>query len=77
MLSMDFIKLVFIAIIIASPLAWYAMNRWLQDFAYRINIQWWVLAIAGCTALLIAFVTISFQSIRAALANPVRSLRNE
>jgi len=77
MLSMDFIKLVFIAIIIASPLAWYAMNRWLQDFAYRINIQWWVLAIAGCTAIVIAFVTISFQSIRAALANPVRSLRSE
>jgi putative ABC transport system permease protein len=77
MLSMDFIKLVFIAIIIASPLAWYAMNRWLQDFAYRINIQWWVLAIAGCVAILIAFVTISFQSIRAALANPVTSLRSE
>jgi len=77
MLSMDFIKLVFIAIIIASPLAWYAMNRWLQDFAYRINIQWWVLAIAGCTAVLIAFVTISFQSIKAALANPVKSLRSE
>jgi putative ABC transport system permease protein len=77
MLSMDFIKLVFISILIASPLAWFMMNKWLQDFAYRINIQWWVVAIAGAVAVLIAFITISFQSIRAAIANPVKSLRSE
>jgi len=77
MLSKDFIKLVVIAIIIASPLAWWAMNKWLQDFAYRIHIQWWVLAIAGSGAILIAFITISFQSIKAALTDPVKSLRSE
>ncbi|MDB5285118.1 MAG: cell division protein FtsX [Mucilaginibacter sp.] len=77
MLSKDFIKLVVIAILIASPLAWYLMHLWLQDFAYRVSIQWWVLAGAACTALLIAFITISFQSIKAALANPVNSLRSE
>jgi putative ABC transport system permease protein len=77
MLSKDFIKLVVIAIIIASPLAWWAMNKWLQDFAYCIHIQWWVVAIAGSGAILIAFVTISFQSIKAALTNPVKSLRSE
>ncbi|MES2426809.1 MAG: ABC transporter permease [Bacteroidota bacterium] len=77
MLSLDFIKLVFISILIATPVAWWVMNKWLQDFAYRINIQWWVLAIAGLTAMLIAFMTISFQSIKAALANPVKSLRSE
>jgi putative ABC transport system permease protein len=77
MLSMDFIKPVFIAIVIASPLAWFAMNKWLQDFAYRQNIQWWILAIAGVVALAIAFVTISFQAIKAAIANPVDSLRSE
>jgi putative ABC transport system permease protein len=77
MLSKDFIKLVLIAILIASPLAWYMMHLWLQDFAYRVSIQWWVLAGAACAALLIAFVTISFQSIKAALANPVNSLRSE
>jgi putative ABC transport system permease protein len=77
MLSMDFIKLVLISILIASPLAWLVMNKWLQDFAYRTNIQWWILGGAGCVAILIAFITISFQSIRAALSNPVKSLRSE
>lgn len=77
MLSMDFLKLVFIAIVIATPLAWYAMNKWLQDFAYRIHIQWWVFAIAGLLAVLIAFATISYQAIKAALMNPVKSLRSE
>jgi putative ABC transport system permease protein len=78
MLSMDFIKLVLISILIASPLAWWFMNKWfLQDFAYRENIQWWILAVAGAVAIIIAFVTISFQSIKAALANPVKSLRSE
>ncbi len=77
MLSKDFIKLVVISIIIASPIAWYFMNKWLMDFAYRINISWWVFAIAGISAIIIAFVTISFQSIKAAIANPVKSLRSE
>lgn len=77
MLSKDFIKLVLIAIIISSPIAWYLMHKWLQDFAYRVNFEWWILAIAGGAAILIAFATISFQSIKAALANPVDSLRSE
>jgi len=77
MLSMDFLKLVFIAIVIATPVAWYAMNKWLQDFAYRIDIHWWVFVIAGMFAILIAFATISYQAIKAALMNPVKSLRSE
>lgn len=77
MLSGDFIKLVLIAIVIAAPLSWWAMQKWLQSFAYRQSVQWWVVAVAGTTALLIAFVTISFQSIKAALVNPVTSLRSE
>ncbi|MDB5130283.1 MAG: FtsX-like permease family protein [Mucilaginibacter sp.] len=77
MLSYDFIKLVLISIVIASPIAWWAMQKWLQDFAYRQNIQWWVFALAGIGAVVIAFVTISFQSIKAALSNPVNSLRSE
>jgi len=78
MLSKDFIKLVLISILIASPLAWWFMNKWfLQDFAYRESIQWWIIAIAGAISILIAFVTISFQSIKAALTNPVKSLRSE
>ena len=77
MLSKDFVKLVIIAFIIASPLAWWGMNKWLEDFAYRINIEWWVFALAGMIALLIAIGTVSFQAIKAALANPVKSLRTE
>lgn len=77
MLSMDFIRLVFMSMLIASPLAWYFMNKWLQDFAYRTDFHWWILAIAGVVAVLIAFLTISFQAIKAALANPVKSLRSE
>ncbi|WEA02252.1 ABC transporter permease [Mucilaginibacter sp. SJ] len=76
-LSKDFIKLVLISIAITTPLAWYLMNKWLQDFAYRISIQWWVLALAGVVAIIIAVATVSFQSIKAALANPVNSLKNE
>ena len=77
LLSKDFIKLVIIAFIIASPAAWYIMNNWLQDFAYRINISWWVFAIAAILALCIAFLTVSFQAIKAATADPVKSLRYE
>jgi len=77
MLSYDFVKLVLIAIIIATPIAWYAMSKWLQDFAYRINIEWWMFLIAGLMAIIIAFITISFQSIKVAIANPIKSLRSE
>lgn len=76
-LSKDFLKLVLIAGIIALPVAWFVMNKWLLDFAFRISISWWVLALAAVIALIIAFATISFQSIKAALANPVKSLRSE
>ncbi|AHM62870.1 hypothetical protein D770_23125 [Flammeovirgaceae bacterium 311] len=77
LLSRDFLKLVGIALLIASPIAWYFMDQWLQDFAYRISISWWIFALAGLFALLIAFVTISFQAIKAAMANPVKNLRTE
>jgi len=77
LLSKDFIKLVLLAIVIASPLAWYFMNRWLGDFAYRIQIQWWVFVAVGLLAIIIALLTVSYQSIRAALMNPVNSLRSE
>ncbi|MCB0609344.1 MAG: hypothetical protein KDD12_16630, partial [Lewinella sp.] len=68
---------VLVALVIAVPLSWYLMNHWLQNFAYRIGISWWIFALAGVLAVLIAFVTVSFQSIRAALVNPVESLRSE
>ncbi len=77
LLSQDFIKLVLIAIVIASPLAWYAMRAWLADFAYKIDIGWWVFALAGGLGLFIALATMSFQSVKAALMNPVESLRSE
>ena len=77
LLSKDFIRLVIIAIVIATPLAWWAMSKWLQNFAYRINISWWIFFIAGALALLIALITISFQAIKAAVANPIKSLRTE
>ena len=77
MLTKDFLKLVFISILIASPLAWWAMNKWLAEFTYRITMSWWVFVLAGTVALLIAFVTVSFQSIKVAIANPVKSLRTE
>jgi len=77
MLSKDFLGLVVIAILIASPLAWYFMYRWLLDFAYRTPISWWIFAVAGLSAVLIAFITVSFQAIKAATVNPVKSLRSE
>jgi putative ABC transport system permease protein len=77
LLSKDFLKLVGIAILIASPLAWFAMNKWLQDFAYRTTIGWEVFAATTAIALFIAVLTVSFQAIRAAVANPVKSLRTE
>ena len=75
LLSKDFIRLVLIAIVIASPLAWYAMNRWLQNFAYKVEVSWWMFVVTGLLAVFIALATVSFQAIRSALANPVKSLR--
>ena len=77
LLSKDFLMLVLIAAILAFPVAWYAMNSWLKDFAYRIRIQWWVFLLAGILAAIISLITVSFQAIRAAIANPVKSLRSE
>ena len=77
LISSDFLKLVFIAVLIASPLAWLVMNKWLQDFVYRIGIHWWVFVLAGGISVLIAFITVSYQSVKAALLNPVKSLRSE
>ena len=77
LLSRDFLTLVFISFLIAAPVAWYFMHRWLSDFAYRINISWWVFAIACMIAVLIALLTVSYQAIKSAVANPVKSLRAE
>jgi len=77
LLSKEFLLLVLIAMLIASPLAWIAMNNWLSNYAYKINISWWVFAVAGAFAILIALITVSFQAIKAAIANPVESLRSE
>jgi len=77
LVSRDFLKLVAIAALLAFPVAWYTMHNWLRDFAYRISIEWWVFLTAGVLAAVVALITISFQAIRAALANPVKSLRSE
>ncbi|MEB2775056.1 ABC transporter permease [Algoriphagus sp. D3-2-R+10] len=77
LLSRDFIKLVLVAIVLATPLSWYAMNKWLEGFAYQAPIHWWIFLISGLLAIIVALVTISFQSIKAALMNPVNSLRSE
>ncbi len=77
LLSKDFLKLVLIAAFFAFPVAWYAMSHWLQDFAYRINIHWWVFVLSAMLASFVALATVSFQAIKAALANPVKSLRTE
>ncbi|MEJ7588939.1 MAG: FtsX-like permease family protein, partial [Ferruginibacter sp.] len=77
LLSREFLMLVIISFIIAGPLAWYFMYKWLQGFAYRIDISWWIFVVAGITALLIALITVSFQAIRAAIVNPIKSLRTE
>lgn len=77
MLSKDFLRLVLISFVIAVPVSWWAMNKWLQDFAFRIHIGWWIFIVAGVIAMLIAVVTVSFKAIKAALANPVKSLRTE
>jgi putative ABC transport system permease protein len=77
LLSLDFVKLVLLAIVIASPIAWWGMNKWLQDFAYQVPLSWWIFVLAGLGAILIALATVSFQSVKAALANPIKSLRSE
>ncbi|PHN01943.1 ABC transporter permease [Flavilitoribacter nigricans] len=77
LLSKDFLKLVILALVISAPLAWFFMSNWLDDFVYRIDIPWWVFILAGAGAIAIAFLTVSYQSIRAALANPVKSLKSE
>jgi putative ABC transport system permease protein len=77
MLSTDMLKLVGIAILLSAPLAWWAMENWLQNFAYRIDMEWWIFVVAGILAVLTAFLTVSFQSVKAALANPIESLRSE
>ncbi|HUS00427.1 MAG TPA: ABC transporter permease [Chitinophagaceae bacterium] len=77
LLSMEFLKLVCIAFVVAAPIAWFIMNKWLQDFAYRINISWWIFLIAAFLAIVITLLTISIQAIKAALSNPVKSLRTE
>jgi len=76
-LSKDFLKLVLISALIAFPVAWFAMNKWLEDFVYRTTIGWSVFVLSGFSALLIALITISFQAIKAAIANPVKALRIE
>jgi putative ABC transport system permease protein len=77
LLSKEFLRLILIAIVIGSPIAWFAMNSWLSDFAYHIDISWWMIASAGLLAIVIALLTVSFQSIKAALMNPVKSLKSE
>jgi ABC-type antimicrobial peptide transport system permease subunit len=77
LLSAEFLKLVLFSLLLAFPLAWYAMHKWLQDYAYRIDIHWWVFVAAGIAAVLIAIMTVSFQAIKAAVSNPVKSLRSE
>jgi ABC-type antimicrobial peptide transport system permease subunit len=76
-LSIDFLKLVFISFVIAAPVSWYAMNKWLESYPYRIDIHWSMFVVAGVLSLIIAFGTVSYQAIRAAIANPVKSLRTE
>ena len=77
LITKEFIKPVCIALLIATPIAWWAMNKWLQDFSYRVNIQWWIFIAAGAVAIAIAVLTVSFHAIKAAVANPVKSLRTE
>jgi putative ABC transport system permease protein len=77
LLSKDFLMLVAIAIVVAIPVSWYFMHRWLQDFAYRVHIGWWIFAVAGILGLLIAFMTVAVKAARAAMVNPVKALRTE
>jgi len=77
LLSKDFVVLVLIAFVIAAPVAWYFLDKWLNEFAYRINMSWWLFVLAAAIVLLIALLTVAVQAIKAAVANPVKSLRTE
>jgi len=77
LISKDFLKLVLVAFVIATPIAYYLMSKWLEDFAYKTDLSWWIFALAGIVSLVIAFLTVSYQAIRAALMNPVKSLKTE
>ena len=77
LLSKDFLKLVLTSFVLAAPLAWWMMHQWLLDYPYRVQIQWWVFALAAILSILIAILTVSYQAIKAAIANPVKSLRTE
>jgi putative ABC transport system permease protein len=77
LLSGDFVRLVVIAFVVATPVSWWAMHQWLQAFVYKVDLQWWMSALDGAAAILIAVATVSFQAIKAALANPIKSLRSE
>jgi putative ABC transport system permease protein len=77
LLTVDFVKLVLLSIIIAAPIGWITMNKWLSDYAYRIQISWWMIALAGMLVIMISILTVSFQAVKAAISNPVKSLRSE
>ena len=77
LLSKEFVVLILTAFVIATPVAWYFMSKWLRDFAYRIDINWWIFLVTGVLAIIIALITVGFQAIKAAVANPVKSLRTE
>ncbi|WP_317169535.1 ABC transporter permease [Mucilaginibacter humi] len=77
LLSKDFLALVVISLVVATPIAYWAMSKWLTSYTYRVSINWWVFALAGILSIVIALITVSYQSVKAALANPVRSLRSE
>ena len=77
LLATELVQLVIIAALVATPVAWYAVNKWLQSFEYRINIQWWIFVVAGLAAMILALATIIIRSVKAAMANPVKSLRSE
>jgi putative ABC transport system permease protein len=77
LLSKEFLKLVLISLVLASPIAWYFMSQWLHDFYYRIDIAWWIFALASLLTLLLAFITVSLLAVKAGLANPMENLRTE
>jgi ABC-type antimicrobial peptide transport system permease subunit len=77
LLSKDFLKLVIISLLVASPIAWWAMSSWLKNYSYHIPVEWWVFVLAGALSIAIALLTVSYQSIQAAIANPAKSLRTE
>jgi putative ABC transport system permease protein len=77
MISSEFVKLVMISLVFSIPIAWWAMRKWLEDFAYHVDMEWWMFALAGLLTIVITFMTVSFQSMKAAMANPVESLKNE